>query len=177
MSTTQAVREHFQSHPGEQFDNAQLREALDIDDGQSISVALNQMFNNGEIQREKKDGMGYAYWMGTRAGAARKGGSAPVSAKAAVAQLEKLLAPRAAAGSGDEPRSTPARARANPPAQDLADAGGDHTSMVLFSVRSDGMLGIDNEGQIVALRREDVQRLQVFLSTTEALWGAAGAAA
>ncbi len=71
MSTTNEVREFLRAHSGQKYSNAALRDELDTDDSQGVSVALNYMHNNKELHREKNpDGAGYLYWIGTEAPAA-----------------------------------------------------------------------------------------------------------
>lgn len=65
MSMLAEVREFLRTHSGKQYNNAALREAMATDDGQAISVALNQLHKNKEVSRARSDaGGGFHYWMG-----------------------------------------------------------------------------------------------------------------
>lgn len=60
MSTTNTVREFLRAHSGQKYSNATLRAQIGTDDAQGVSVALNYMHTNKEIQREKNtEGTGY----------------------------------------------------------------------------------------------------------------------
>lgn len=61
-SVIEQVREHFKANPGARFANADLSKALDVE-SQPISTALNVLYNNSEIQRVKREGYGYEYWL------------------------------------------------------------------------------------------------------------------
>lgn len=174
MSVNQQVREFFSSHIGEKFDNAMLRQALDTDEAQAISVALNVMHTNGEISREKRPaGPGYLYWMGvasktdirTVKGSATVDDDEPPPENAKVKPTTKKekrkykkRAPPIAL-----PTTLPAPSPAALPAIPS-------TATALFAIRDDGMVGIALGNESVSLPAAEVQRLQNFLKTVSPLW-------
>ena len=119
MTITEQVRDHFRAHPGLHFDNAMLRVALDIDEAQQISVALNALHNAGELKREKKEGHGFDYWVP----ASHNGASpAPISPKDLVARLAGDRAAKASKPEKKAKRGRPAKALTK--ARPGVDAGG-----------------------------------------------------
>lgn len=183
MSMNEQVREFFRAHPGVKFDNAQLREKLDTDDAQAISVALNVMHNNGELKREARSaGNGFRYWTGTAAPdlvRTVKGrdttdddevGTKPARVKKPKAAKKAKAAkpPKEKKTKRKYKKRTPPQAPA--PATDPDPPANGSPGSAVFAIRQDGELGIDNGGKVVALPKSEVQRMQAFLKTVSPLW-------
>ena len=195
MSITQQVRQWFESHRDTRIDNAGMRAALDLDDGQQISVALNALNAAGEITREKKnEGHGFEYWLSSPG---VKSASAPLSAREIAARLiteRPGATPQAAKKLARVAKKTAAKKKAGKKRKYTRRAAPHHLSPLPdplqrvereksgrgapadaqrasdFAINEDGDLGISAGGTRIALARPEVQRLQGFLKTTAPLW-------
>lgn len=199
MSMSQEVREFLRAHPGKTYNNASLREGLATDEAQGISVALNYLHNNKEINRKKNpDGGGYVYWSGTELPAAEgarmvngrdtkdddevvappkakkaKPGRGPKQsrvAKAAKPKKEKKAKKAKRTPVRRPPQMLPVSIGYVPPGIPEAPTDSAAPGIAVFGIRHDGKLVIDNDGQAVALAKPEVQRLQGFLKTVSPLW-------
>lgn len=175
MSIIDQVRDHFKENPGARFDNAGLREALDIDDSAHISMALNALHNAGELKRDKKDGHGFDYWLASGAAPAAR----LLSPKDVASKLVKQRAEAKPAKSKKvkSPKAKKVKVAKKPrPVRAVADEGGGLADSAVpagaaaFAMRHDGELGIHSDGIAVNLRRADVQRLKEFMTTVAPLW-------
>ncbi len=176
MSMVNQVREHFAAHPGVRFDNAALCKALDAEPAQ-VSVALNQMFSNSEVQRAKREaGIGYDYWTGKAA--APKAMSPGAVASKVLQERAKSATTAKAPDGAHKPKTKKAKKTRAPKAEKVQtiSAAATESSLVSpagsveFAIRHDGELSINSQGVAVSLRRSDVQRLKGFMTTVAPLW-------